>query len=349
MLKKVDVHYLCIKDFHLPLKSTEEEIAAFHAKCQSYGVTGYGVGPIYMGSEEEVNNAFAYAKRVGVKTLVGVPFKMVEKKRVSSPELLELINQKVQEYDIKYAIHNHGPDMPELFPTALSAIELIQRMDKRVGLCLDIGHELRGGSDPVKAVTRYADRVHDIHIKNVTAASKQGRGIEVPRGAIDMPAFVRALRKIRYSGVCGLEYEKDMDNPLTGIAESIGYFPGAHGRDPLEQARRGWVARHSLGYSIHPGNEAFDAFLVQGRNPRIFGARRALPRGLWHQKTGRGTVPPPARANWQRKEPNQGNRRKRRCREGGESAGRFPFAPVLRERMAEETGRCSCPGSGFPR
>lgn len=226
MLKKVDVHFLCIKDFHLPLKSTDEEIAAFHAKCKSFGVTGYGVGPIYMGSEEEVNNAFAYAKRVGVKTLVGVPFKMVDKKRASSPELLQLVNRKVQEYDINYAIHNHGPDMPELFPTAESAIELIKDMDKRVGLCLDVGHQLRDGRDPVKAVLDYADRLHDVHIKNVTEATRKGRGIELPRGAIDFPALVRALRKAKYTGVCSLEYEKDMDNPLTGIAESIGYFRG---------------------------------------------------------------------------------------------------------------------------
>jgi sugar phosphate isomerase/epimerase len=226
MVKKVDVHYLCIKDFHLPLKSTDEEIAAFHAKCKSFDVTGYGVGPIYMGSEEEVNNAFAYAKRVGVKTVVGVPFKMVDKKRVSSPELLQVVNRKVREYDMKYAIHNHGPDMPELFPTAESAIELIKDLDQRVGLCLDIGHQLRDGKDPVKAMLEFADRVHDIHIKNVTAATKQGRAIEMPRGAIDMPAFVRALRKVKYSGMCSLEFEKDMDNPIVGIAESIGYFRG---------------------------------------------------------------------------------------------------------------------------
>ena len=226
MVKNVDVHYLCIKDFHLPLKSTDEEIAAFHAKCKSFNVTGYGVGPIYMGSEEEVNNAFAYAKRVGVKTLVGVPFKMVEKKRTASPELLALINEKVKEYDIKYAIHNHGPDMPELFPNAESAIDIIKGMDKRVGLCLDIGHQFRDGKDPVKAVFDFADRLHDIHIKNVTSPDKKGRGVELPRGAIDVPAFVRALRKIQYSGLCSLEYEKDMDKPLTGIAESIGYFRG---------------------------------------------------------------------------------------------------------------------------
>lgn len=226
MLKQVDVHYLCIKDFHLPLKSTDEEIAAFHAKCRTFNVTGYGVGPIYMGSEDEVNNAFAYAKRVGVKTLVGVPFKMVEKKRVSSPELLKLVNAKVQEYDIKYAIHNHGPDMPELFPSAESAMELIKDLDPRVGLCLDIGHEFRDAKDPVAALTQFANRVHDIHIKNVTSPDKKGHAIEMPRGAINMPDFVRALRKVGYAGVCGLEYEKDMDAPLTGIAESIGYFRG---------------------------------------------------------------------------------------------------------------------------
>ena len=226
MLKRIDVHYLCIKDFHLPLKSTDEEIAAFHEKCKRFGVTGYGVGPIYMGSEEEVNAAFAYAKRVGVKVLVGVPFKMVEKKRCSSPELLKLIDAKVKEYDIKYAIHNHGPDMPELFPNAESGIEMIKDMDKRVGLCLDIGHQFRDGKDPVKAIIDYADRIHDIHIKNVTAPTKKGGGIEIPRGAIDFPAVVRALRKINYAGACSLEYEKDMSDPLLGIAESIGYFRG---------------------------------------------------------------------------------------------------------------------------
>jgi sugar phosphate isomerase/epimerase len=226
MLRKVDVHYLCIKDFHLPLSSTDEQIAAFHAQCRRFNVTGYGVGPIYMGSVEEAENAFAYAKRVGVKLLVGVPFKMVEKKRVASPELLKRINEKVKEFDLKYAIHNHGPDMPELFPSAESAIELIGDMDPRVGLCLDIGHQYRDGKDPVRALTQFATRVHDIHLKNVTTSDKKGRTVELPRGAIDIPAFVRALRRVRYTGVCSLEYEKDMDNPLTGIAESIGYFRG---------------------------------------------------------------------------------------------------------------------------
>jgi inosose dehydratase len=226
MMKQVDVHYLCIKDFHLPLDSDGDAIAAFHAKCRSFNVTGYGVGPIYMGSEDEVTKAFAYAQRVGVKLLVGVPFRQSGSRRVTSPELLPLINRLVQQYDIKYAIHNHGPDMPELFPSAESAMELVKDLDPRVGLCLDIGHQLRDGKDPLKSLLAFADRVHDIHLKNVTSANRQGRAIELPRGAINLMTFVRELRQMKYSGVCSLEHEKDMDNPSVGIAESIGYFRG---------------------------------------------------------------------------------------------------------------------------
>ena len=225
MVKKVDVHFLCIKDFHLPFTSTPEEIAAFHAKCASFDVTGYGVGPIYMDGEKAIDDAFEYAKRVGVKLIVGVPHATVDKKKVESAELIKYVEGKVKAYDMKYAIHNHGPDgLP--YANAEAIMGYIGNLDPRIGICLDIGHNLRSGADPVADMEKYADRVHDIHIKNVNAASKDGKGVEMPRGLIDIPAFVRVLRKVKYSGVCSLEYEKDMTDPLAGIAESIGYFRG---------------------------------------------------------------------------------------------------------------------------
>ena len=226
MVQQVGVEYLCIKDFHLPQTCTAEEADAFHKKCAQFGVTGYGCGPIYMDTEEAAKTAFEYTRRVGVKTLVGVPFKKVDNKRVENPELLELIGELVKEYDIKYAIHNHGPDMPELFPNAESCIRRVAHLDKRVGLCLDIGHEYRDGRCPVKAILEHHERIHDMHIKNVTDHTKAGKGIEMPRGKIDMVAVVKALRKVQYSGVCSLEYEKDNTGPIVGIAESIGYFRG---------------------------------------------------------------------------------------------------------------------------
>ena len=214
-LQRANVHYLCIKDFHLPMNSTDEQIAAFHAKLKEKGVTGYAVGPIYMKTEAEVDRAFDYAKRVGVKLIVGVP----------NYELLPYVNEKVKEYDFHYAIHLHGPDIA-LYPDADDVWNNVKNLDPRMGMCLDIGHDTRNGKDPVADLKKYHSRVFDIHIKDVTGASKLGYTVEIGRGVIDFPAFVKMLRKVGYTGVCSLEHEKNMDNPFMGIAEAIGYFRG---------------------------------------------------------------------------------------------------------------------------
>ncbi len=224
-LQKVDVRLLCIKDFHLPLTCTEAEAAAFHETCRKYNVTGYGVGPIYMVGEAEVDAAFDYARRVGVKLIVGVPCKLADKRRVEDTALLRHVERRVREYDMRYAIHNHGPDnLP--YPTAGEIMKLIGDLDPRIGICLDIGHNLRSGACPIEELLRYRDRIHDIHLKDVTAASKEGKTVEVGRGIIDIPKFVRALREAGYAGSCSLEFEKDADDPVAGVAESIGYFRG---------------------------------------------------------------------------------------------------------------------------
>ena len=214
-MRQLDVRYLCIKDFHLPLDSTDEQIAAFHQKLAEYGVTGYGVGPIYMKSEAEVDRAFQYAQRVGVKVLVGVP----------NYELLDYAEQKVRQYDIRLAIHLHGPDMP-MYPNAQDIWNHVKDRDPRMGMCLDIGHNLRYGSDSLSDYKKYHTRVFDIHLKDVTGTTKADKSVELGRGRIDFPLFVRLLRKYNYTGSVSLEYEKDMDNPFMGIAESVGYFRG---------------------------------------------------------------------------------------------------------------------------
>ena len=212
-LQKVDVHYLCIKDFHLPMNSSEQQIADFHAKCKEKGVTGYAVGPIYMKSEAEIDKAFEYAKKVGVKLIIGVP----------DYNLLPYVDKKVKEYDFHYAIHLHGPDI-KTYPDAEDVWNHVKDLDPRIGMCLDIGHDTRNGKDPVADLKKYKSRVFDIHIKDVTGKTKLGYSLEIGRGVIDFPAFVKMLRKVGYTGVCSLEHEINMSDPFMGIAEDIGYF-----------------------------------------------------------------------------------------------------------------------------
>jgi inosose dehydratase len=215
MMKRVGVNLLGVKDFHLPLNSTKEVIDQTLAKMKSYGVEPYGVGPIYMKSESAVDQAFAYAKLVGVNLIVGVP----------DVQLLPYVEKKVREYNFRLAIHNHGPDLP-LYSSAEDVWKEIKNLDARIGFCLDIAHQARLGLDPIEAYIKYNDRMFDFHIWDIDKPEKAGWCVEAGRGIIDFPKFFKTLREYKYSGTCSLEYGKDMGDPLPGIAESIGYFRG---------------------------------------------------------------------------------------------------------------------------
>jgi inosose dehydratase len=131
----------------------------------------------------------------------------------------------VKQYDIKVAIHNHGPG-DEVYPTPASAYELIKDLDPRIGLCNDVGHTCRSGIDPAVSAAKYADRLLDVHMKDVSAAVREGHTVEVGRGVIDIPKFLRTLVKINYQGIVSFEYEKDENDPLPGLSESVGYVRG---------------------------------------------------------------------------------------------------------------------------
>jgi sugar phosphate isomerase/epimerase len=215
MMKRVDVTNLSLKDIHLPLNSSDEKIRSVVGTFQQAGINIYTVGVIYMKTKEAVDQAFDYAQKVGVKMIVGVP----------TYDLLDYAESKVKSTNIRLAIHNHGPE-DALYPGPQQVWERIKDRDARMGLCLDIGHATRAGEDPARAVKAYKERLFDLHIKDVSAKAKDGKAIEIGRGVIDFDALIKALEQIKYQGVCSIEFEKDMQDPLPGLAESLGYFKG---------------------------------------------------------------------------------------------------------------------------
>jgi inosose dehydratase len=215
MTKRLDLKRLSLKDMHLPLNSKKEDIKKAAAEIKEAGLEFYGAGVIYMTNKDEVSQAFEYAKTAGIQIIIGVP----------EHELLPLAEQKVKEYNIKLAIHNHGPT-DKRFPSPQSVYEKIKNMDARMGMCLDIGHTMRLGIDPSDAFENYHDRVFDIHMKDVTKASPDGSTIEIGRGVINIPKFLRTLLKYNYSATVAFEFEKDKEDPLPGVAESVGYVRG---------------------------------------------------------------------------------------------------------------------------
>lgn len=215
MMKRLQVQYLSVKDFHLPMNSSSSQMETVRKKFADHGITPYTVGVIYMMTKEAVDQAFAYARTFGVNMIVGVP----------GEQLLPYVEEKVKETNIKLAIHNHGPE-DKLYPTPKSIYDRIAKMDKRMGLCIDIGHTFRAGVLPEIAIKQYADRLFDLHIKDEEAMKPDAKTIEIGRGAINFSALLDVLKEIRYAGICSIEYEKEMDNPIVGMAESVGYFKG---------------------------------------------------------------------------------------------------------------------------
>jgi len=215
LTKRVGLKHIALKDMHLPLTSSVEQIREAAAQVRQAGLDLYGAGVIYMKNADEVRRAFEYAKTAGIKVIIGVP----------GHELLPLVDEKVKEYDIKVAIHNHGPG-DKTYPLPSSAYEKIKDLDKRIGLCNDIGHTTRSGLDAADSILQFPDRLHDVHFKDVSAADPKGGCVEMGRGVIDVPKVVRALVQIGYAGIASFEYEKDADDPLAGLAESVGYARG---------------------------------------------------------------------------------------------------------------------------
>ena len=215
MSKRAGLTHISLKSMHLPLDTEKSKIKELAQKVREVGIDLYGCGVVYMSSETEVENAFEYARAAGMETIIGVP----EKK------LLSLVEEKVKDYDINLAIHNHGPG-DERYPSPSDVYEAVKNRDERMGLCLDIGHTQRLGEDPVEALEKYAPRIHDIHIKDVTAASEEGVAAPMNRGVVDIPNVLRKIIEIDYEGVLGLEYEENPEDPLPEIAESVGFTKG---------------------------------------------------------------------------------------------------------------------------
>jgi len=214
-VKRLGITKLALKSMHMPMDASAEVIKQTAQKIRAAGLDLYGAGVIYMKTEQEVNGAFEYAKNARIKMIVGVP----------NHEFLSLVEQKVKEYDIKLAIHNHGPG-DDVYRSPTNAYDRIKNLDKRIGLCIDIGHVVRIKEDPSELAKKYKDRLFDCHLKDENRAEEDGTPVEIGRGVIDIPKFLKTMVKIGYTGNLSLEYEKDGDDPIPGTAESIGYVRG---------------------------------------------------------------------------------------------------------------------------
>jgi sugar phosphate isomerase/epimerase len=216
MAKKLGVTYMTFKDVHLPRTDPAETTRALGAKIKAAGVTAMGGGTITLPNDPaQIRKDFVYAKNAGFPLIFVSP----------DPAALDTIEHMAKTYDIKVAIHNHGPE-DKHWPRPQDAYAAVKSRDARLGLCIDVGHTLRTGTDPVQACRECRDRLYDMHVKDLKVSTDRDSQVEVGRGIIDVPALFRTLIEIGYQGQVGLEYEINPKDPLPGMIESLAYMRG---------------------------------------------------------------------------------------------------------------------------
>ena len=204
-----------VKD-HLPTDPQEE--AAALADYAAAGVKLHAAGTIYFPKDEDadIRAKFEYCKRAGIAVIVaGDP----------APETLPRIEKFVKEYDIRIAIHNHGPE-DKLWHSPLDVLKAVKDMDPRIGCCIDVGHTARAGTDVVQAIHEAGPRLFNVHMKDLTNFQSKESQVAVGDGIMPVRRMFEALVAIKYKGFVDLEYEIHPDDPMPGVISSFAYMRG---------------------------------------------------------------------------------------------------------------------------
>src|SRR3954453_7215786 len=212
MLKELGTPYLNVKDFHLKLDSSPEEIDAAKKEFADAGVQLVGCGNISFQKpdENDIKHKFEYAKRAGFPLIVCAP----------TAETLPMLEKYVKQYNIKIAVHNHGPE-DKHFPTPQSVLAAVKNMDPRCGLCMDIGHTSRAGVNIVDSIVEAGPRLLDMHTKDLSDPMVKESQVPVGEGKLPIRQIFAQLVKMKYKGCVNLEYEIHESDPLPGMKKSF--------------------------------------------------------------------------------------------------------------------------------
>lgn len=217
-MKQLNVTDLNVKDTkdHLPMDPTEEAKAL--ADYAAAGIKLHAAGTIYFAKDEDadIRSKFEYCKRAGISVIVaGDP----------TPETLPRVEKFAKEYDIRIAIHNHGPE-DKLWHSPLDILKAVKNMDPRIGCCIDVGHTVRAGTDVVQAIHEVGPRLFDVHMKDLTNFQSKESQVAVGDGIMPVREIFEALIKTKYKGFVDLEYEVHGDDPMPGVIASFAYMRG---------------------------------------------------------------------------------------------------------------------------
>ena len=211
-VQKLGLRYIEMYHLHFPVTPDQGKIKEMLVACARRDITISAHGVQNFTSDHAQNEKFfQFAKAAGLSLVTANP----------APDSFESLDRLVKQYDIKLAIHNHGPDA--FYDKIDDSLDAVKNWDLRIGFAADLGHYLRSNQDPVEAIHRLAPRLYGVHLKDVAEKQKKTRSVVLGRGHLDVAGVFKALKKVgfRANGAFSLEYEENPTNPIAEIKQCL--------------------------------------------------------------------------------------------------------------------------------
>ncbi len=205
----------------LPVTDDAARIAAFKKNLADRGLTLSGYGVNGFGKNFEASRkVFEFAKAIGTSIILADP----------TPESFPNLDELVKEFDMRIAIHNHGPK--HRYNKVLDVVSAIEKYDQRIGACADLGHYLRSGERPIDVIRALEGRLYGIHLKDHAEMKEKAKGVILGKGLIDVPAVMEALVAVKFpaDGSLSLEYEENAKDPMADLKECVAAARAALGQ-----------------------------------------------------------------------------------------------------------------------
>jgi len=211
-IQGMGLHFVEFYSKHLNPNATAAQLAENRQLLERAKVTLSAHGVNRFSKDHEANRkVFEFAKRAGIRNITANP----------TPDSFDSLDKLVAEYNIRIAIHNHGPGA--LYDSIDSVKKAVAGHHKLIGACVDTGHFIRSKEDPVKAVHELGPRVFGVHMKDEEKQEKKSHNVVIGSGHLDVLGLFKALKKVRFpaDGSLSLEYEANPSNPIDDMKQCL--------------------------------------------------------------------------------------------------------------------------------
>jgi sugar phosphate isomerase/epimerase len=204
----------------LPLDASDEVIEATKKQVADLGmsISSHGVNRLTKDAAEN-RRIFEFAKKLGSPSITADP----------DFDAFDNLDELVKEFDIRVAIHNHGPN--HRYNKAIDVLRVIENRDERIGACADLGHYIRSGQNAPEVIRLLKGRLYGIHLKDFAEMQDKTKGVILGKGHLNVADTFRELQEAGFpdNGALSLEYEENEKDPIADIRECYAVAKGAMG------------------------------------------------------------------------------------------------------------------------